>query len=144
MLQQLYLRDQTHGRPSAQVLVMDWQDGVPLTPRTLISERVRIEWEARETAREARAEACGTPAPLVDWIRRLNPYRSAKIAASSPPDAVEPVTLDAVTALALEGFVRNAFFLVVDGRQVTDLDLAIPLRPTSEVTFVRLLPLQSG
>jgi hypothetical protein len=49
-----------------------------------------------------------------------------------------------VTALALDGFLRNAFFLVVDGRQATDLDEVIPLRPTSEVTFVRLLPLQGG
>ena len=55
-----------------------------------------------------------------------------------------PATLGSVTALALDGFVRNAFFLIVDGRQVTELDETIPFRPTSEVTFVRLVPLVGG
>jgi hypothetical protein len=32
----------------------------------------------------------------------------------------------------------------VDGRQVTHLDEVILLRPTSHVTFVRLLPLKGG
>jgi hypothetical protein len=49
-----------------------------------------------------------------------------------------------VTHLALDGFVRNAFFLVIDGRQATALDEVIPLRPTSNVTFVRLMPLKGG
>jgi hypothetical protein len=144
MLQQLRLRDRTSGRPATAPLVMDWQDGVPLTPRTLICERVRIEWEAREAERaaEARAaEARGSLPPLVDvaMMRRLNPYRSARVA-----EAGRRLTLEAATALALDGFLRNAFFLVVDGRQATDLDEVIPLRPASDVTFVRLLPLQGG
>ena len=142
MLQQLHLRDRTYGQMATAPRVMDWQDSVPLTPRTLISERVRIEWEAQEAERlakireMAREEARGTLPPLVDvaMMRRLNPYRAAQA----------PVTLESVTALALDGFLRNAFFLVVDGRQATDLDEVIPLRPTSEVTFVRLLPLQGG
>jgi hypothetical protein len=142
MLQQLHLRDRTYGRMATAPRVMDWQDGVPLTPRTLISERVRIEWEAQQAEREAKArevaraaEARGALPPLVDvaMMRRLNPYR-----------AEAPVTLESVIALALDGFLRNAFFLVVDGRQATDLDEVIPLRPTSDVTFVRLLPLQGG
>ena len=45
---------------------------------------------------------------------------------------------------ALDGFARNAFFLIVDGRQATGLDDVIPLRPTSNVTFVRLVPLRGG
>jgi hypothetical protein len=146
MLQQLHLRDRTYGRLATAPLVMDWQDSVPLTPRTLISERVRIEWDSQEPEREAKvreAEARGSLPPLVDvaMMRRLNPHRSARVAAS---EAARPVTLESVTDLALDGFLRNAFFLVVDGRQATDLDEVIPLRPTSDVMFVRLLPLQGG
>jgi hypothetical protein len=73
-------------------------------------------------------------------MRRLNPYRESP---ASPTEAA-PVTLESVTALALDGFRRNAFFLVVDGQQATDLDMPIQLRPTSEVTFVRLVPLKGG
>jgi hypothetical protein len=150
MLQQLHLRDRTYGRTATAPRVIDWQDGVPLTPRTLIAERVRIEWEAQEAECETKARAAevrrasGAP-PLVDveMMRRLNPYRSKRVVTSSLSEAA-PVTLEQVTALALDGFLRNAFFLVVDGRQATDLDEVIPLKPTSDVTFVRLLPLQGG
>jgi hypothetical protein len=139
MLQQLVLRDQVNGRPADQALVMEWQESVPLTPRTLISERVRIEWEAREADHEAKARDT-----LVEMMRRANPYRRSQAASAPVSEATTPLTLESVTALALDGFVRNAFFLVVDGRQATDLDEVIPLRLTSDVTFVRLLPLRGG
>src|SRR5262245_48578778 len=102
MLQQLHLRDRTYGRMATAPRVIDWQDGGPLTPRTLICERVRIEWEAQEAEREAKARedearaARGAP-PLVDiaMMRRLNPFRSAQAAEG------KPITLESVTALAL-------------------------------------------
>jgi hypothetical protein len=145
VLQQLVLRDQSNGRFGTQALVMDWQEGVPLTPRTLICERVRIEWDAREHEREAGQH--DHPAPLVDeaMMRRRNPFRRTQVATpSKPAAATTPFTLESVTELALDGFVRNAFFLLVDGRQIADLDELIPLRPQSQVTFVRLMPLKGG
>ncbi len=128
---QLVLRDQVNGRTSESSLVLDWQDSVPLTGRTLISERVRIEWEARETRRD-------------EW-NNLKPLLN--------PDLMRPrdlyggkaaATLESMTTLAIDGFGRNAFFLVVDGHQVTDLDEALRFRPSSQVTFVRLVPLRGG
>lgn len=137
---QLTLRDQTNGRPGAQARVVDWQATVPLTARTLIAERVRIEWEVREAARAS--TSCDTLPPLVtlDTMRRLNPSLGSK----RGPSVTSRMTLKSVTAVALEGFRRNAFFLIVDGVQVTDLDEAIPFRTTSQVTFLRLVPLVGG
>jgi hypothetical protein len=156
MQQTLVLCDQSGGRPPAQALVVAWQESVPLTPRALIAERVRIEWERREAQFEAApgdASHSETNAsesrirgasPLVDMDRlwRLSPHRAPQLAPS--PAGPKPFTLDRVTELALEGFVRNAFFLVVDGRQLTELDETVPFTTTSEVTFVRLLPLVGG
>jgi hypothetical protein len=140
-MQQVILRDQVNGRPGAHTLDMEWRDGVPLTPRILISERVRLEWEAHDEARQAarEAKANGAPPPLVDaeMMARVNTYRLQQRGAGA-------VTLESVTELAIEGFSRNAFFLIVDGRQIADLDEVIPLRPTSDVTFVRLIPLKGG
>jgi hypothetical protein len=143
MTHQLVLSDRTNGRPPDQTLIMEWQEGVPLTPRMLIAERVRIEWEAREAEREARAG--GRLGPLVDdaMMRRLNPNRGTSAPGQAPAPPTLP-TLESATALALDGFLRNAFFLVVDGQQATDLDAEIALRPTSDVTFVRLVPLKGG
>ena len=45
---------------------------------------------------------------------------------------------------AIEGFQRNAFILLVDDRQIDDLDQVIPLSPETSVTFVKLIPLVGG
>ncbi|MBX6368150.1 MAG: hypothetical protein IRZ04_09215 [Rhodospirillales bacterium] len=147
---QLTLRDQTNGRLGEGALVVEFGNTMRLTARTLIAERVRLEWEAQReksgaAGRKPRQEQCAgvgrdRPPPLVDadMMRRLNPY--------SRPRGARPVlrTLEAATKLAFEGFRRNAFFLIVDGRQVTDLDEEIPFQTTSRVVFLRLFPLVGG
>lgn len=45
---------------------------------------------------------------------------------------------------ALEAFGRNAFVVLVDDRQVTDLDERVRLRMGSRVTFLKLVPLVGG
>jgi len=45
---------------------------------------------------------------------------------------------------ACSSFRRNGFLLVVNGRQVADLDETIELQPESEVQFIRLVPLIGG
>ena len=46
--------------------------------------------------------------------------------------------------LAIESFERNGFFVLVDDRQVTDLDEELNLTVDSDVRFVRLVPLVGG
>ncbi len=46
--------------------------------------------------------------------------------------------------LALEAFEQNAFFILVDNRQVEDLDEFIELRVDTQVTFLKLMPLVGG
>ena len=45
---------------------------------------------------------------------------------------------------ALEEFGRNGFILLVDDRQVEDLDQTIEVRPDTTVTFLKLVPLVGG
>jgi hypothetical protein len=45
---------------------------------------------------------------------------------------------------ALESFARNGFFVLVDHRQVTDLDEELDLTPESDIRFVRLVQLVGG
>ncbi|MEQ1714533.1 MAG: hypothetical protein ABL907_00890, partial [Hyphomicrobium sp.] len=45
---------------------------------------------------------------------------------------------------ALIGFAKRAFLLIIDGRQVVDLDTTIRLQPRTEVTFIRLVQLVGG
>lgn len=45
---------------------------------------------------------------------------------------------------ALKAFQEQAFFVLVDERQVQDLEQMIELRPDSKVSFVKLTPLVGG
>ena len=45
---------------------------------------------------------------------------------------------------ALKGFQANGFILLVDDRQLDDLDEEIELRYDTKVSFLRLVPLVGG
>ena len=45
---------------------------------------------------------------------------------------------------AITGFTRHRFIMLLDDRQIDDLDEAVGLRPESEVVFVHLTPLKGG
>jgi hypothetical protein len=45
---------------------------------------------------------------------------------------------------AVEAFGRNGFVVLVDDRQVDDLDTQVELRAGTEITFLRLVPLVGG
>jgi len=45
---------------------------------------------------------------------------------------------------AIEAFGRNGFFVLVDDRQVTELDEELDLSADSDIRFVRLVPLIGG
>lgn len=47
-------------------------------------------------------------------------------------------------ARALEAFAGNGFFVIIDGRQVEDIDEIISLKESSEVHFLKLVPLVGG
>ena len=46
--------------------------------------------------------------------------------------------------LALEAFGRNGFFILVNDRQVESLYETVALTPTTQVSFVKLVPLVGG
>jgi len=117
----LLIQDQVMARAPERSCVLRWRDGVPLTLAALIRERVLLELDRTADAAGAR--------PLVE--------RGAAA-------AEDPAWRERAVAFALDGFRRNAFFVVVDDRQVTELDAEIRLRPDTAITFVRLLPLKSG
>jgi hypothetical protein len=45
---------------------------------------------------------------------------------------------------AVEAFGRNGFIVLVDDRQVDNLDAQVELRTGTEITFLRLVPLVGG
>jgi hypothetical protein len=113
--------DQAGARPPEGAGALRWSDGVPITARLLIGERLRREFERFDAGGE------DLPAALVPLRRDARPVR-----------------LDEAIETALRAFSANRFFLIVDRRQIVDLDAPFPLTPGSSVVFVRLTPLKGG
>lgn len=55
-----------------------------------------------------------------------------------------PLDWEAQFRHACRSFQENGFLVLVDDRQVTDLDTPVDLRPDSSVSFVKLVPLVGG
>lgn len=105
-----------------------------LTLRELIMLRVDEEIRRIKNERIERYFTGIADAPAVE--RLLN--------RKSPPRKLQEPDPEAHGYRALDAFRKNAFFVLVDNRQVDDLEEAIALRPDTTISFVRLTPLVGG
>jgi hypothetical protein len=115
----IVIRDQVMARAPEPGWVLRWAEGVPMTLADLIRERVLVELDRTDDTSPRR--------PLVEGATGAD--RAAR---------------DRAVALALDGFRRNAFFVLVDDRQVTELDAEIVVARDTTITFMRLVALKSG
>ena len=46
--------------------------------------------------------------------------------------------------IALTAFQRNGFFILVDDRQIEELDETITITPSTQISFIKLVPLVGG
>jgi hypothetical protein len=121
------VRDEAPGAPDVEVEID--LESADLTVAELIRGRV--------TAELARGASPVGYRPLVEQSgeeRLLNGPR--------PPR--ETPDLEHSVARALSAFQAGRFVLLVDGRQVESAEEVVRLTPSSEVTFLRLLPLRGG
>jgi hypothetical protein len=142
-----------------------------ITARALIRRRVRADVESYNQTERARLaaelsrhqDAVATHnQTLANWTnawlvvpgaaeRALNgdrgdygPREAGKPAAPVAPTAAAFIDIDAFADEAFRAFARNGFFMIFDGRQITDLDEVLTVERDSALTFVRLVPLVGG
>jgi hypothetical protein len=105
-------------------------DAERLTVAELIRARVHQEVRAHNAAPSSRFAGLIQPEPAE---RDLN-----------GPRAPKRVDAERQTDVALRAFERGHVLLLVDDRQVEDLQQEVTLRPDSNVTFLKLVPLVGG
>lgn len=115
---QFHISDRCGTQPARNGYILNWQKGRPCSARDLIRERVRHEFEALRTVSFAHP----IERHLIQYPRHAG------------------YTLRDAVSLALKAFDVEVFYLLVDGRQITDVDEIFVLSQSSEVTFLRLLP----
>jgi hypothetical protein len=127
------IRDQAGARAEAtDALELDIPSA--LTLRDLMRTRVREE-VANANAAAVRGQTFRTLVQPVDAEVTLNGYRLRER---------RTIDWEQQAAKAEEAFQRNAFFVLVDGRQVEELDDELALTADSDIRFVRLTPLVGG
>jgi len=129
------------------MLIQIWDETIPGTPS--LAHAVMVESE-KTTAREVlrariQQEVDRYNEHLSDVFQGLvQPEESERLLNGYRLRAKRPLEADKQFRLACASFETNGFLLLVDDRQVTDLDAPILLHQESEVKFVKLVPLVGG
>lgn len=103
-----------------------------VSARELIRERVRQEVEEFNARRPEFFRGLVEP---TDAERTLNGFRLRTVRLLDWREQYER---------AVEAFHRNGFILLVDDRQVEDVDALFEVKPQTTVTFLKLIPLVGG
>jgi hypothetical protein len=98
--------------------------------------RARVHQEVR--AHNARSAT----APRFNGL--VQPERTERELNGERKGRPRPVDAERQTEVALNAFERGQVLLLVDDRQVEELDHEVTLRPDSTVTFLKLVPLVGG
>lgn len=106
-----------------------------ITARELIRRRVEAELSDRNAVDDEAKQWLVRPGATE---RALNGERG-----SYGPHS-RAINVDASVEQAFRAFERNGFFMIFDGRQVTDLDEVLTVERESALTFIRLTPLVGG
>ncbi|TIL60827.1 MAG: hypothetical protein E5Y89_28090, partial [Mesorhizobium sp.] len=101
-MSRIVMYDQIGARKPVQSFVLDWKDSVPCTLRQIIAERVLLEHDRLHASRNDAAIETLLYAPNTGPLKKTNP--------------------DLAVAAAIEAFSRNAFMVVVGGKQMIALD----------------------
>ncbi|MDX8436665.1 hypothetical protein EN858_24630 [Mesorhizobium sp. M4B.F.Ca.ET.215.01.1.1] len=123
-MSRIVMYDQIGARKPVQSFVLDWKDGVPCTLRQIITERVLLEHDRLHASRNDAAIETLLYAPNTGPLKKTNP--------------------DQAVAAAIEAFSRNAFMVVVGGKQMMALDDVAVISARTDVVFIKLLRLKGG
>ena len=106
-----------------------------ITVRELIRERVYQEVTEYNFRSQREGGVFRGLVQPTDAERTLNGFRVPKN---------RDIDREAQFARAIDAFVRNGFFIIVDDRQAEALDETIVISPSTQASFVKLTPLVGG
>jgi hypothetical protein len=128
----LTVRDETTSGKALATLDLQLE-GEHVTVAELIRARVHQEVRAHNAARAS--------APRFNGL--VQPERAER-ELNERDRTFKPVDAERQVEVALHAFERGQILLLVDDRQVEELDQQVTLRPDSTVTFLKLVPLVGG
>jgi len=107
-------------------------DGVPLREWTLAFDHHLI--RARDLIRRQ----------VLEEVENHNQQLQGRIQGLLMGKRSGPIDAEKQVAAALAAFEANGFFILVDDRQIESLDELIAIDATTQVSFIKLVPLVGG
>ena len=129
---QVCVRDETASGQNLWELSLEFLSE-RITVRELLRERVHH--EVREFNRQQ---------DKLVFHGLVQPEDSERMLNGSKLKSHRPLDWEAQFALAVEGFSKNSFFILIDNRQAETLDEAFVVGPQTTVSFIKLTPLVGG
>ena len=102
------------------------------TLREILAQRIRQEVDKHNGSDRKLFSGLVQPS---DTEEKLNGFKLRK---------PREVSYEKQLELAIEAFGNNGFFVLLDDRQIEDLDTPVTLREDSRLSFVKLVPLIGG
>jgi len=125
------IKDQTIGGNGINQINVQFENDI-ITVRDLIICRVRKEVDLYNT--KVKTHYTGLVVP--DRVERLLNKKS------EPKKNI--VDFEKQSYIALDGFIKNQFFVIINDKQVESLDDEVNLQSVREVEFIKLIPLVGG
>ncbi len=131
MAYQLRIKDETAGGKILNEIIISLQHEL-VSVKEIISSRVTSEVETYNQRLPQYFQGLVQPEATE---KTINGYKMPK---RKLIDAEQQVYI------ALDAFIRNAYFVLIDQKQAMSLDEMVLLTPETEVSFVKLTPLIGG
>jgi hypothetical protein len=113
-----------------------------VSARDIIRSRVSAEVEEMNARKLSQSEG---PAQARSYlVEPASPEAMLNAVGSNARRRAEPLDVEAEVKRTLAAFSRRRFIMLLDDRQIDNLDETVGLRPDSEAVFVHLTPLKGG
>ncbi len=130
-MKQIIINDETLNGKILNRIEFDWNEEF-ITLKDLIAERVKSEVTSHNRNS--------------DKVYRglVIPKEAEKILNGFKLKISKEIDIEKQVYVALDGFMKNAYFVLVDDKQVEDLDEKLIISNYSKIAFVKLTPLIGG
>lgn len=131
MAYQLRIKDETAGGKILNEIILSLQNEL-VSVKEIISMRVQAEVDSYNQSLPEYYKGLVQPNQAQNTLHGFKMPKRKKI------DSEQQVYI------ALDAFIRNAYFVLIDQKQAISLDEMVLLSPETEVSFVKLTPLIGG
>ena len=115
-----------------------------VSAREIIRSRVMAEIVELQQQAYSHTERLGSTRSYIVAVEQGSSEAALNSISSTLRRNAEALDIEAEVDRAIAAFARRRFIMLLDDRQIDDLDEAVGLRPESEVVFVHLMPLKGG